>query len=175
MTSKLRETIRIGGTVKADPKRCFPAAKIDFTFSLEKVKGKVVAKVIAGYLKLTSRKGGVAKIVPFDDGRAVLDFNAHGEAIGIELLAGNAPYMLTEFARHLDGSKDSYLICAANTITSGWSKVEILANAAMDGVRELREARGLPPAETLDLDDDMAEDFKKKLESKFELALVPAA
>src|SRR5437879_5789911 len=113
MTSKVRDTMPLSFELRGDH-----PARLDFTLLLEKQAGILVAKVIAGYLKLEDRKGPVAKTLSFDDARAVLDLNAKDQVLGIELLSGDGPYSLTELWKFVLGSKDPLLGTAANMIVA---------------------------------------------------------
>jgi hypothetical protein len=175
MSEPLRQTVQVKGRMKPDTARGLPEASLDFTLLLEKKRGKVVAKVAAAYLTLTDRTLGVARTISCNDGRAALDLNAHGKVVGIELLSGQGPFFLAEFARHVNATKDPVVISGANTLTLAWPQVAVLANVALELIREERRRQGLAVVESVAVEAGLPGQFKKELEGRVRRELVPAA
>jgi hypothetical protein len=87
--------------------------------------------------RLHGRGETVAEHRAFDDGQVVVDFDADGRAIGIELLAGLTFRDLPELQAFVRQSGDEVRGVAATTLVNYWPAVAMTFKAVMHTVKAL--------------------------------------
>ncbi len=122
--SEDRTTVEFVRALRSDPARSLPTAKVSCTL---RVNAEGRPRVLAAYITLLGPDDALREVAEtrmFDDGLAVVDYDASGTPTGLEFLSGASPAQMPELAAHLRSAGNELLRTAANQLRIEWMVAE---------------------------------------------------
>ena len=135
------ETQTIRAQIQSAPEIHMPGGSAEFTLAVRVRREAqealdVEVSVQAAYVRL-SRRGAVEQSVSLDDGRIVIDLDARGRVLGVEMTALKTPDDLPEYKRYVQerlagDPTDPSPVLAPATLARLWEELEHSVGVAVD-------------------------------------------